>query len=170
MQSTRVRPGGGYEISGGGRGAALCSVSARGSGNQRAGEQHGGVWPQTRGLQTPSRTELLRGTCSCANPNMDSTVERGTSVTMVPRKKPCDCGGALRPETQPKLGGGDDGDGGDGAGRMRTPDLRTSSITELPQEISPWPNPSRFFRACCGAHGPAYPQSNGGERGATRTP
>jgi hypothetical protein len=34
--------------------------------------------------------------------------------------------------------GDDDGDGGDGAGRMQTPDLRTSSTTGLPQEISSW--------------------------------
>jgi hypothetical protein len=33
--------------------------------------------------------------------------------------------------------GGDD-DGGDGAARKPTPDLRTSSTTKLPQKIASW--------------------------------
>src|ERR1039458_3086437 len=137
-----VRPCDGYEILGGGRGVALCSVSARGSGNRSAGEQDGGAWPRTRGLQTPSKIERLRGTCPCANPNTDTTAERETSVTMVPRKKPGDCGGSSDPK-RPKRDGGDDGDGGDGADRMQTPDLRASSITKLPQEISSWRSEER---------------------------
>jgi hypothetical protein len=39
---------------------------------------------------------------------------------------------------QPMRDGGDDGDGGDGAARMQTPDLRTSSVAKLPQEFSSW--------------------------------
>ena len=133
-----VRPSGDYETSGGGRGVALCNVSERGSGNQHAGERHVGAWPRTRGLQTPPKTVPLRKTCPCANPNTDTIAESASVVTLVPRKKPGDCGGALRAGMQSTLDGGDDGDGGDGAARKRTPDLRTSSTAELPQVVSSW--------------------------------
>jgi hypothetical protein len=37
-----------------------------------------------------------------------------------------------------KQDGDDGGDDGDGVVRMLTPDLRTSSVTALPQETSSW--------------------------------
>ena len=51
-----------------------------------------------RDLQIPLKTERLRGTCPCANPNTDTTAERETSVTMVPRKKPAIAVGRCDPK------------------------------------------------------------------------